>query len=719
MQTEKRSNTPLPFLFTILILALALPGPLRAQEEGQAPTAQPPAAAPTEPEEEPPPIEWLPWSDELFAKARKDGRGVLLSVVTPWCKSCDMMDRDVWSDIQVRRYVAAYWVPIRVNSEERPDLDSRYQKALAALNRGKGGYPLTAFLFPTGEAMWADLTIPARNLEERPGLQTLLPRMALFWRQRFESAKQNAMRVQGTFNIEGEPRHTGTPSAELFSAIVDGMIGREDREFGGYGPAPRANNPGAARLLLRASFRRADEGLQRRAADALLAAVRGAVYDRIEGGFHAGSLDRTWEAPIFGKTLKANARYLLALVPVVAATGEPELEDAVRRTVDYLLKTLQSPEGGFYSRQGPSADEKDHATFYAWTLDEVKESLDDSQERWARLLFGLNNEGEILLGLPRRFTLKMRTSIQEAARTTGVGEIEIRLEADRIVEILAGMRGKRQAPPVRSVRYTDGNALAVSALLRAGVLLEREEAIQAALKGLALILESAPDPAAGVPHRIDKAPQPSPLLMADLAFLGNALVDAHEVTGDPGHLEAAKAAGLGLNKLYYDGEGGGGFFDVVEQPDSAGYVRIRRKVLGDGRAPSPQAAALRLLVRLAAHTGEEEPWQTSIEPSLAWCAPRVIGLDERSANFALVLDETQHSDLEATISGEGAAANALARTAWLLRDDSTVVRRRTGAGAATASLCLGQTCREGIGSPAEMKEAAAALQGRGGVIAGP
>jgi uncharacterized protein YyaL (SSP411 family) len=715
---SKRDTSPFVILLTLLATSFLL-GPALAdapdpQDEGGTPPA----------EGEPPPIEWQPWSDELFLRARQRGRGVLLTVVTRWCKPCTMMDRDVWSDPEVRRQVAIHWIPVRIDNEDRPDLDSRYQKALAVLNRGKTGYPVTAFLFPTGEAMWADLTIPARNLEERPGLQALLPRMAELWRVRFETAKQNAMWVQGSFDNESNPRHEAAPTPVLFSAIVDGTIRREDREYGGYGPAPRTNNPVAARLLLRASERRRDEGLRRLAVEALRAAVRGAVYDRIEGGFHPGTLDRTWETPIFGKTLEANAAYLLAMARVVAATGDPELREAAERTVDYVIGVLQAPEGGFYSRQGPSADPEDHGSYYAWTVKEVIEGLDEDLERWARLLFGLKEEGEILLGLPRRFTLKTSTSVEEAAAATGIDEEGVRGKAREIVRILAAIRQGKPSPPVSGDRFVDGNALVISALLGAGAVLDREDAVAGGLKALDLILSASGDLEKGVPHRIGDGADASPRLMPDLVYLGNALADAYEISGDQRYLKAAAAAGEGLTGLYYDDEGGGGFFDVVEQNKAAGYVRLRRKPLGDWKSPSPQAEAIRLLGRLALLTGNVEAWMAPVEPSLEWVAPRLLGFDERSASFALVLDAIRTPRLQVTVSGDGELARSLARAAWLLDDTAAVVRRTSGSGESeSASLCIGEMCREGIGSAGDLLAAAKELRARAatgeGAVAAP
>lgn len=664
--------------------------------------------------DEAPPIEWLPWSEEVFARSRRETRGVLLSVVTKWCKPCRTMDEEVWSDPEVRRWVKRAWIPVRVDAEERPDINSRYQLVVTALNRARTGLPVTAFLFPTGEAMWADLFIPADDHEGRPGLRTLLPRMADFWLSRFGEAKQNAMEVQRTFDAQAEPRHKGAPDAGLISAIVGGALARHDRRHGGYGPPPRSTNHLAARLILLAAQRRADDGLRAQGIRALRAAVEGSVFDRLEGGFHAGVVDPAWNVPISGKSLVTNASYLRSLTDGIRVSGDEALTEAADKTVDYVLATLAAPDKtGFYARQAPSADRMNDAAYYTWTVKEVSSSLSEEDRNWASLLFGLRDQGEPELGLPVRFTLKTVRSVQEASREAGAEEAAARDAQARITARLASQRASRTPPPVLEVAYVDGTSLMSSALIHAGAVLGREDAIGAALAALDAILKAHPALDGGVPHRI-AAPEgaPSPLLMTDLAFLGNALVDAYEFTGEERYLEAARKAASGLLALFLDEEEGG-FFDVIAQENASGYLRLRRKFISDLPVPSPQAAAVDLLDRVAHLTGDEK-FRRGIEPTLAWVARRIGYVDERAAGFAMVLDAILRHRVVVSVSSDAEGGDALLRAVWNLQEPSRVLRHVKGGAEAPASatICIESICREGIVDPDALAAEIAELRAR-------
>ncbi len=688
----------------------AAPGP------GQADTAAS--------EDEAPPIEWLPWSDEVFERSRQQTRGVLLSVVSEWCKPCQRMDEEAWSDPEVRRWVKIAWIPVRVDAEERPDINHRYQHAVAALHRGTTGLPVTAFLFPTGEVMWADLYIRAEDKERGPGLRALLPRMAEFWLSRFEEARQNAVAVQRSFDAQEERRRAGAPDAGLVSAIVGGTYANQDIEHGGFGAPPRSTNHLAARLILLAALRRGDEGLRVQGLRALQAAVEGSIFDRLEGGFHGGIVDPAWTVPIFGKNLATNASYLRSLVDGIRVSGDEGLAVAAGQTVDYVLATLAGPDGtGFYARQAPNVDPMEDAAYYAWTVDEVRSSLSEVDRKWASLLFGFGDQGEPLLGLPARFTLKAVRSLKDAAREAGADEATAREARARITARLASLRDSKTPPPVLEVAYVDGISLMCSALLHAGAVLDREDAIGAALAPLDAILKAHPALDEGVPHRIS-APEGvfSPMLMTDLVYLGNALVDAHEFTGEERYLEAARKAATGLLTIFLDEENGA-FFDVIQQDNVPGYVRLRQKLVFDLPTPSPQAAAVDLLDRVARLTGDETI-RRGIDPTLEWVASRIGFIDERSAGFAMALDAILRHRVVISVPGDGEGADALVRAVWRLEEPARVLRRvKGGAGEpASATICIESLCREGIVDPEALAAEIEALRARahrgGGPVAG-
>jgi hypothetical protein len=694
-----------------LLAALVLGGAAAApQGRGGKPETAPAAA-----EAPAPPIEWLPWSAAVFERARKEDRGVLLNVVSRWCRPCQAADQGVFADETVRRLVAARWIPVRVDREERPDVDTRYQIAAAPFTKGKGGWPLNVFLLPTGEAMWAELTLPPEDQMSGPGMRTLLARLDHWWRNLLQDARKNALRAMKTFEDEKRPRRPAPLAPELLSAVVDGVVAAADYDHGGYGAVPRYANPYAVELVLLAAGRRSDSGLREQALGALRGPVRGGLFDRLGGGFHRAARDPGWGAPYFDKPLVVNAAYLKALVEAVRVAGDEELRSAAGRTVDYILGTLAAPGGGFHVSQGPSADPDDDAAYYAWRVEEAASLFGEEDLGFARRLLGFGDEGEILLGLPARFVLKQPLTIEEAARAAGVGAGAAEKAATRVLRRLSESRAGRPVPPVAPVQLLDATSLAASALLHAGAVLGRADATAAALRALDAILGAHPDPGRGLPHRLaPSAGAESPVLMADLAYLGLALVDAHEATGEARYLEAASRCASAIQSLFQDREAGG-FHDVLAAEDAQGYVRIRRKVIADYVAPSPQASAARLLIGLARRTGDEK-FLGGVEGALSWTASHLLALDERAAGLGAALDLHLHPPLRITVPRGASGARDLASAALrLAAPGRIVIWRDGGAGEAAARVCLGDACREGARDAAAIAAAVEDLtSGRGG-----
>lgn len=683
-----------------LLLLLGLAGASR-------PSAQEPPEAP-----EPPPVVWEPWSDEAFQRAREEQKGVLLTVVHPYCRPCSTADREVYADPVIRLLIDRLWIPVRVDAYERPDLDSRYRLAQSILTRGESGYPVTAFLFPTGEAIWADTFIPAEDREARPGMRALLERMDHFWKERFSEARRNAMAVQASFDAEDASRRESGADRLMFSSVVDHLITRADTENGGYGPPPRRQNPMAAELILLASVRRADEGLERQALDALRGPVRGALFDRLEGGFHRATRARDWSVPWFGKDLIVNATYLHSLVEAVRISGDEEIAAAADKTVDYLLGTLKADAGGFYSAQAPSPEEADEAAYYAWDAEKLAGALDEGAILWARVLFGFREKGEPLLGLPPRFTLKSLPRVKEALREAGLPADGIEENRARLISLLRRAREAKEPPPVMGARYLDSTAMACSSLLAAGVVLNRHDAVEAALQTLQHVLASG-DPADGLPHSLHDG-EGSPVLMVDQAWLGNALLDAHEATGERRYLKAAEKVAGAMLDLFDSPDGA--FYDVIEQKKAAGYVRLRRKVFHDSVSPSPLVAAARLLFRLG-HLQGEEALVARATKAFDWGASRVSQLDMRATTLAIAADSVLNGPVMIHVDPAADSASSLRRAAAALYEPAKILRTGKAPGGAAAkgapglTMCLGEKCTEELTSPEMLAGALSRLRG--------
>lgn len=683
---------------------------IRAAASSSVTPPQSQEAQPETPEPaEAPPVVWEPWSDEVFARAAREQKGVLLTVVTPWCRPCATADKQVYTDPVVRQLISRSWIPVRVDSMERPDLDTRYQIALAVLGRGNSGYPVTAFLFPTGEAMWADTFIPVDDREARPGMRHLLDRMDYFWKKRFPEAQQNALAVQQFFDMKEKAMRPATVDEFLFSSMVDTLIASHDPSHGGYGPPPRRQNAMAAELVLLASRRRHDKGLERQALDALRGPVRGGLFDPVEGGFHRATKEPDWSVPFLGKDLTVNAVYLHALTQAVEATGDEELAAAARKTIDYILSTLRAPSGGFLAAQAPSQPDQEELSYYAYKVDAFRDAVDDETLGWAKVLFGFSDQGDQLLGRPPRFLPRTSADSARAVKEAGLDAGRAEAEKSRILDVLTRLRKAKTPPPVVQAQYLDTTCLAASSLLSASSVLGDARASDAALAAIDAILDGY-SVKKGVPHRLDTK-GPSPVLMEDQGYLGNALLDAYEHTGKSSYLEAAGTLADTLISLF--DAPGGAFYDVIDQPEAAGYARMRREPFMDSVTASPQVVAATFLERTGRALNRKDLADRAGK-ALAWTAAHLTELDERGTSLALAVDDDLHGRVRILVDGEGEAAPALRRAALELYEPAKLIITETGASGkdGAAKICLESDCIDGLTTLDGMQKVLVSLRAR-------
>lgn len=646
---------------------------------------------------EPPQISWESWGPEPFERARREEKGVLLSIVNEGCRACSVMDAEVWTDRDVRERVDKLWIPVRVVADDRPDIATRYLLALGVLNVRRAGVPITGFLFYTGEAMWVDIALSAESHGERPGLRQLLLSMNHFWKTRFAEARRNAIKVQGWFDSAAKPQRKMPLSHELVAAMTDEMAKTADLDHGGFGAPPRVANPFCVQAGLVEAAGRGDASLRESALEALMGPVTGGTLDHLEGGFHFAPQSASWEIPTFGKRLDVTASYLRAIADALRVSPDSRLAEAAGSSLDYVLGTLQAPDGGFYVRQAPSRDMNAPFDYYTFRTETLASALGEKDLAWAKILYGVKTEGDLLLGLPPRVILKRPPPDEEDLADAGLEQAGKRIE-----EKLMAAREEVGRPPVITARYADSTAQAISALLHAGAVLGREDAIAAALKALHEILDRYPRLDQGVPHRLDGgAGKETPPLMQDLAYLGNAILDAYEMEGDASHLEAGKRAAKGLYALFEDPDDGG-FFDVIADESGIGYLRFRLKPVVDTEQPSPNAEAARFLDRLARVTGDDS-WARGVAPALEMAAGRLSPFGPFSASVLLAMEAHLRTPVTITIGGSGKEARRFVESAWNLLEPSAVIAWSGKAGGgAGAKICVGLKCGSVVEDPDQM-----------------
>ncbi len=680
-------------------------------------------AAVADPESPPATIAWMDWSAEAFARAASERKPILLYVAARWTRTTLWMNQKVLTDPEVIRLANEKWIPIRVDRDRRPDIDFRYQLAVETLNPGHAGWPLVVFLMDTGEALFGASYLSAEDRFERRGLRYLLERNANMAKAGPDFRPGARALVKLAFDKEIEASRPAAILPEIVDSVAGAALESIDAELGGFGPPPRYLPPHVLELAATISQRRGD-GANREALVRTLDGIeRGAIYDRIGGGFHRLAIDRAWRMPEFEKLLSYNAGLLQSFILGWQATGREDLRRAAERTVDYLVGPLADPAGGFYVAQwaAASADEP-KGLHYAWTAEEFKRLVPESLSRTADVLFEVRPEGERALGPPPRSLLYLAMSREEAARRLQTTVESVLKDEESILRALAGGRATREPLPLERAIYVDSTSAAVVALLEAHRSLQREDARAAALKALDRLVESVPQ---GRPllHRVQPPPDPKvdPPLALDHMMLARAAIEGYEATGEARWLAAARGLVDRAVSLFWDAQLGG-FFDVAADPAARGYLAIRRRVPGDTAYPSLNSLAARVLDRLWLHTGEA-PYRSRSEACLKALIAITGKLSLQDAGLALALES--HLTPPARYVIVGPADDEAARGLWITagglfdpgkvvqrlvpgRDDTTLERlglRRSDT--AYAVICRGERCAEPVRDSAALKRAAA------------
>jgi uncharacterized protein len=538
------------------------------------------------------PVDWYPWGEEALARAREEDRPVLLSVGYSACHWCHVMAHESFEDPEVAAVMNDLFVNVKVDREERPDVDALYMQATLALT-GQGGWPMTVFLTPDGRPFYAGTYFPPSPRGGLPGFVELCQGVAHAYRHRRGDVEHAAGEV-GRRLAAGARR---SPSRELLTRrlVDDALVGlarQFDPAHGGFGDAPKFPPSLALEFLLRRVWARPDDRHAREMAEITLRRMAaGGVYDQVGGGFHRYSVDAVWLVPHFEKMLYDNA--LLARVYTLAwrLTGEPLYRRVAEETLDYLLREVRGPDGGFCAAQDADTAEGEGA-FFTWTQAQLAEALPPEQARAVELRYGVappgNFEGATILSVVR--------PTEEVSRELGRDAEPLLAEARRA---LYAARARRLAPERDGKVLTGWNGLAVAALADAGALLERPDYLDAARETAAFLLEHLV--VDGRLRRVWMEGEARHLgCLDDHADLAHGLLVLYEATFEPRWLAAARELADGILVLFADPEGGGFFYAGAD----AETLVARTRELEDHPTPAGNSQAAWVLLRLAALTGE-------------------------------------------------------------------------------------------------------------------
>ena len=539
------------------------------------------------------PVDWRPWGPEVFEEARRLDRPIFLSIGYSTCHWCHVMAHESFEDEAVARAVNASFLPVKVDREERPDVDAVYMAACLAMN-GSGGWPLTVLLTPEQKPFWAGTYLPKGQLLH------LLDEAARLWREDRAGLMSAGEDLTAHLRQEAEKR-PGAPSRELVRRAVRQYTQSFDPQWGGFGPAPKFPTPHNLIFLLRYARITGDGGAREMALHTLDAMYRGGLFDHVGGGFSRYSTDERWLVPHFEKMLYDNALLALAYTEAFQHTRRPLYERVVRRTLDYVLRELSGPQGGFCCGQDADSDGVE-GKYYVLTPDELASIL------------GARDAGRFCrwYGITRLGSFEGRSIPNLLEQPEFDREPE---GTDSLREKVYGYRLGRTVIHRDDKALTAWNALALAALARAGLVLGEPGYLDAARRTADFLAEKLTRPDGRLLARWRDGDAAHPGKLDDYAFYAYGLLELYGASFDAAYLARAADLAERLLEFFFDGERGG-FYPYASDGEQ---LLTRNKEAYDGAMPSGNSVAALALSRLARLTGEGR-WRVAADIQLRWLA---------------------------------------------------------------------------------------------------
>jgi uncharacterized protein len=541
------------------------------------------------------PVDWYPWSEEALAHAKAENRPIMLSIGYSACHWCHVMERESFEDDAIAKLINDNFVPIKVDREERPDLDQIYMDAVQLIS-GRGGWPLTMFLAPDGRPFFGGTYYPPADRGGMPGLPRVLLAVAKAYKDGAKEVTHNldklteALGAMGTYQAED-----GDLKPSLPAAAARGLAQHYDSVNGGIGGAPKFPNTFVFSLFLRVFASDGDESMAEAVRHTLKKMARGGIYDQIGGGFHRYSVDERWLVPHFEKMLYDNALLVPLYLDAGRALNEPEFMDTARDILEYVTREMTSPEGGFYSSQDADSEGVE-GKFFLWTPEEVEEVVGADFSEIAERYFDISVEGNF----EDANILHRTIEPADAARMFKKSEDEIASALRTIREKLFAVREKRVKPGRDDKVLVAWNAMMISAFAAGARALHEPRYLATATRALDFIMTKMWDGHALKRSCKDGAARFNAYL-EDYALLASAMLDLYEASLDRKYIEQARTLGDIILARFLDREKGGFFFTS----DDHEQLITRSKAVFDGSTPSGNSAAVMALLRLYGYTGDE------------------------------------------------------------------------------------------------------------------
>jgi uncharacterized protein YyaL (SSP411 family) len=621
------------------------------------------------------PVQWHAWGEAAFARAQAEDKPILLDIGAVWCHWCHVMDRESYEDPEMAAIINEHFVAMKVDRDERPDVDARYQAAVSAIS-GQGGWPLTAFLTPDGRPYFGGTYFPRDERYGRPGFGRVLLTMAQVWRERRDEALESAGSVMAAIeHNESFSGRGGELTLSLVDKIAASALAQFDARNGGFGSQPKFPHPAVLDLLLEVATNRGIAYPDRdRARDAFITTLekmaRGGVYDQLAGGFHRYSVDERWVVPHFEKMLYDNTELLRNYVHGFQSFVREDLRRTAVEIVAWLDSTMTDRErGGFYASQDADINLDDDGDYFTWTLEEARAVLDPAELDVAVRYWDIGELGDMHHN-PAKNVLHVKQTVAQLAAAFGETEDQVRLLVDSARQKLLAARQLRPTPFIDRTLYTGWNAMAVTAYLETARVLRMNSAREFALLTLERLLAEAWDGAGTLHHviaydghELSGRGEPAdrvPCTLDDYAFTVHALIDGWMASGEMKFYHAAVKLGDAMIARFHD-RTAGAFYDAAAPGPGVtplGALGARRKPLQDSPTPAGNPTAASALLRLEELSGRAE-YREIAQDTLGSFAGIVEHFGLYAGSYGLALERLLLDPVQVVVVGSGPEAATL------------------------------------------------------------
>ncbi|QQS41586.1 MAG: thioredoxin domain-containing protein [Acidobacteriota bacterium] len=640
------------------------------------------------------PVDWYPWSEEAFEKARSEDKPVLLSIGYSACHWCHVMERESFEDERIARIMNEHYVNIKVDMEERPDVDKIYMN-FVQMTTGSGGWPMTVFLTPDQRPFFGGTYFPPQPRFNLPSFEQILVSVADAYSNNREEVLRSANEILGEIRRVSIAQGDSTGFGEDLLALAFNSFARSfDNRNGGFGGAPKFPAPMSLEFLLRYYKRTDDELAAQMVTETCRKMAHGGIFDQLGGGFHRYTVDANWLTPHFEKMLYDNAQLTRLYLHAFQLTGDAFYERIARETLDYVLREMTDKSGGFYSAQDADSEGVE-GKFFVWTPEEVDQVLGEGPGKAFRAFYDVTEEGNF----EGKSILRVTKALAETADELKIGEKELAETLDDGRKKLFEHREKRIKPFRDEKVLTAWNGLMLAAFAEAAFVLKDEKYLSAAKKNADFLLAEMFD-SEDLLRTWKDGKAKLKAYIEDYANLADGLIELYQAGGEEKYLEAAKSLAEEMIAKYWDEDGGGFYFTASDHEE----LVVRTKDFNDNATPSGNSAAADVLLRLSKIYGDER-FDRYARTVLRLVAPQVrrypgaFGRAIAAMEFALgkvreiVIVGEGDAEIEDVLASEYLPLKVVVRSKGPSDSLPLLSGRDTKDGRTTVYVCENSTCR--------------------------